>query len=139
MKYILFPACLVLLLAACGNKGKYADASATRIAHEEAAALLLDSVRASAAAGHYALAFEQMARLREQFPYAFDARETAILLADSIHLQRTREALDSLAQLPDRESAARSTRELEQQLRFYQRKLEYDRNGGKGEEAERPA
>lgn len=91
-------------------------------------------------AGNYEEARQLVKQMREEVPLALNARESGILLMDSINLAEAQEQLrvrDSLIQVtenPDR--LARDTMQARfdeacQKVKFYHRKLQHDRKNKK--------
>lgn len=81
--------------------------------HEERAAMYLKDARRSMEDGDYDTARELIELLRDTCYLALDARERALLLLDSVELY----AAMSDSSLPDHET----------RVKFYQKKLEFDR------------
>ncbi len=100
----------------------------------------LHRARLELGAGNYEAARQKIKQLREDVPLALNARESGILLMDSINLAEAQESLrvnDSLLQVnahADRgtkDSLQAKFDEDCQKIKFYHRKLQHDRKNKK--------
>jgi hypothetical protein len=93
--------------------------------------MLLDA-RQALEKGNYNAARKAIKDLRENFPLALNAREEAILLADSIELFEARQQLEEVdkfinqERMEKKDSLQAEYDELCQKVKFYLRKLQYD-------------
>lgn len=100
----------------------------------------LSRARVQLEAKEYAAAREEIKAMREQVPMALNARETGILLMDSINLAEAQEQLrvvdSALRALGDTTGITHDTLQIRfdeanQKIKFYHRKLQHDRKNKK--------
>ncbi|MCH5182215.1 MAG: hypothetical protein J1F06_06235 [Prevotellaceae bacterium] len=95
--------------------------------HESEGRMLLAEARRALARGQFAEARGAIRTLRDSFPLALSARAEGILLDDSISLAEARRQLGAVP--PD---SSDRLHELAMKVKFYTRKLEYDKKAGIG-------
>lgn len=126
MKHFLLALAVGLSVTACKNEPSPED-----IGND-----YLSRARVQLKASNYDAAREEIKRLREEVPRAFNAREAGILLMDSINLAEAQEELrrvDSVMRVtPEADKVGFDTVSNHfdnacQKVKFYQRKLQLDR------------
>lgn len=126
MKHFLLALAVGLSVTACKNEPSPED-----IGND-----YLSRARVQLKASNYDAAREEIKRLREEVPRAFNAREAGILLMDSINLAEAQEELrriDSVMRVtPEADKVGFDTMSNHfdnacQKVKFYQRKLQLDR------------
>lgn len=126
MKHFLLALAVGLSVTACKNEPSPED-----IGND-----YLSRARVQLKASNYGAAREEIKRLREEVPRAFNAREAGILLMDSINLAEAQEELrriDSVMRVtPETDKVGFDTVSNHfdnacQKVKFYQRKLQLDR------------
>lgn len=126
MKHFLLALAVGLSVTACKNEPSPED-----IGND-----YLSRARVQLKASNYDAAREEIKRLREEVPRAFNARESGILLMDSINLAEAQEELrriDSVMRVtPEADKVGFDTVSNHfdnacQKVKFYQRKLQLDR------------
>lgn len=126
MKHFLLALAVGLSVTACKNEPSPED-----IGND-----YLSRARVQLKANNYDAAREEIKRLREEVPRAFNAREAGILLMDSINLAEAQEELrriDSVMRVtPETDKVGFDTVSNHfdnacQKVKFYQRKLQLDR------------
>lgn len=134
MKYcVVHLVCLLswLLLVGCASKSN-PEWSQARSEMEEDACLRLDKARAAIEAKDYALAKSILMEMRKKDSLAITAREVGIVLMDSVNLLEAEQEMQALG----REMLSASDgidslqllwNEAQRKARFYQRKLEHDK------------
>lgn len=129
--YILFFA--FMGMACSSHKGESsAEPSEKRSMMEKNGRKMLLDARQALEKGNYNAARKAIKDLRENFPLALNAREEAILLADSIELFEARQQLEEVDKLINQERMEKKDSlqaeydELCQKVKFYLRKLQYD-------------
>lgn len=132
--YILYILLFALMGMACNShKGGNSDEPSEKrsMMEKEGHKRLLDA-RAALQESNYSAARKAIDDLRENFPLALNAREDAILLADSIELFKARQQLEEVDKLISQERMEKNDSlqaaydELCQKVKFYLRKLQYD-------------
>lgn len=129
--YILFFA--FMGMACNSHKGESSDEpSEKRSMMEKNGRKMLLDARQALEKGNYNAARKAIKDLRENFPLALNAREEAILLADSIELFEARQQLEEVdkfinqERMEKKDSLQAEYDELCQKVKFYLRKLQYD-------------
>jgi hypothetical protein len=129
--YILFFA--FMGMACNSHKGESsAEPSEKRSMMEKNGRKMLLDARQALEKGNYNAARKAIKDLRENFPLALNAREEAILLADSIELFEARQQLEEVdkfinqERMEKKDSLQAEYDELCQKVKFYLRKLQYD-------------
>lgn len=129
--YILFFA--FMAMACNSHKGESsAEPSEKRSMMEKNGRKMLLDARQALEKGNYNAARKAIKDLRENFPLALNAREEAILLADSIELFEARQQLEEVdkfiiqERMEKKDSLQAEYDELCQKVKFYLRKLQYD-------------
>ena len=129
--YILFFA--FMGMACYSHKGESsAEPSEKRSMMEKNGRKMLLDARQALEKGNYNAARKAIKDLRENFPLALNAREEAILLADSIELFEARQQLEEVdkfinqERMEKKDSLQAEYDELCQKVKFYLRKLQYD-------------
>lgn len=126
MKHFLLALAVGLSVTACKNEPSPED-----IGND-----YLSRARVQLKTSNYDAAREEIKRLREEVPRAFNAREAGILLMDSINLAEAQEELrriDSVMRVtPETDKVGFDTVSNHfdnacQKVKFYQRKLQLDR------------
>ena len=126
MKHFLLALAVGLSVTACKNEPSPED-----IGND-----YLSRARVQLKANDYDAARQEIKRLREEVPRAFNAREAGILLMDSINLAEALEELHRIARLmrvtPQTAKIGSDTMSNHfdnacQKVKFYQRKLQLDR------------
>lgn len=126
MKHFLLALAVGLSVTACKNEPSPEDMGND----------YLSRARVQLKASNYDAAREEIKRLREEVPRAFNAREAGILLMDSINLAEAQEELrriDSVMRVtPEADKVGFDTVSNHfdnacQKVKFYQRKLQLDR------------
>lgn len=121
-------------IACNSHKGKSsAEPSEKRSMMEKNGQQMLLDARQALLEGNYNAARKAIKDLRENFPLALNAREEAILLSDSIELLESQQQLktvDSLITIEKGDSLQLQNQyeELCQKVKFYLRKLQYDKD-----------
>lgn len=120
-------------MACNSHKGESsAEPSEKRSMMEKNGRKMLLDARQALEEGNYNAARKAIKDLRENFPLALNAREEAILLADSIELFEARQQLEEVDKLINQERMEKKDSlqaeydELCQKVKFYLRKLQYD-------------
>ena len=120
-------------MACNSHKGESsAEPSEKRSMMEKNGRKMLLDARQALEKGNYNAARKAIKDLRENFPLALNAREEAILLADSIELFEARQQLEEVDKLINQERMEKKDSlqaeydELCQKVKFYLRKLQYD-------------
>ncbi|MDO5075039.1 MAG: hypothetical protein Q4D66_04070 [Bacteroidales bacterium] len=131
MPKITFFLSLFLFLTACQPSAK--EQSERRQQDEAAALPLLATARVALAKKDFKTARITIKTLREEYPYALSARETAIVVMDSVDLVEAQEQLmrqDSLLRNCAGSCKLRQAKydELVQRVKFYQRKIRHDQH-----------
>lgn len=130
------PLFLILLITThfvSGCNSKFPNASSRRKADETKAQSYLDEAREALSTGNFGVAKSQIKALRDSCRYALEAREQAILLMDSIDIfaaSKEMQKVDSLIRNATEEPSQElkeKYNELFQQVKFYQRKLQHDK------------
>lgn len=127
---------LLLALTACKKQDdKTAHYSEVRAEMEVRGAESISKARSLLAQGNYTAARDTILQMRVSYPMALSAREEGILLMDSIDLGEAQTLLANIdAQLHAAEAAGalrdslqQEYDELHQKVKFFQRKLRYDK------------
>lgn len=131
MKHLLFLLILSLPLASCSKKEGNSEWSENRTRMEAEAQLYLADCRKVLKQNRFDEAREIIEKLRRECNLALSARQDAILLEDSVELQRALLDMvhtDSLLQAhPEKPDSLREVLdEANRRIRFYKRKLEHD-------------
>lgn len=120
-------------MACNSHKGESsAEPSEKRSMMEKNGRKMLLDARQALEEGNYNAARKAIKDLRENFPLALNAREEAILLADSIELFEARQQLEEVdkfinqERMEKKDSLQAEYDELCQKVKFYLRKLQYD-------------
>lgn len=120
-------------MACNSHKGESsAEPSEKRSMMEKNGRKMLLDARQALEKGNYNAARKAIKDLRENFPLALNAREEAILLADSIELFEARQQLEEVdkfiiqERMEKKDSLQAEYDELCQKVKFYLRKLQYD-------------
>lgn len=126
-----------LLMAGCGSgksgEGQYAsEPSEKRAAMEAEGQKCLARAREALRNREFEKAHKEIQTLRENYTLALNAREEGILLSDSISLHQAKAQLQEvdaqlLAGKGDTASLQASYEELCRKVKFYHRKLQYDK------------
>lgn len=122
----------ILFLSGCDTK--YPNASSRRQSDEAKAETYLTEAREALKNGDIESAKIQIKYLRGSCRYALEAREQAILLMDSIEIfttSRELQEMDSAIRAIDIQQLTQEQKDkyndLFQQVKFYQRKLQHDK------------
>ncbi len=113
-------AIVMLGLVACGSKQDVRLAASI-----EAGRALIEEARGAYQRGEYDLAVELIDSVRSAHPRAMNAREDGILLKDSVELAKAELELKRLAD--DNNHDAELWEEAERKIKFFARKLQYDK------------